>query len=239
MDTKIIAIVPSAGLGKRFDPSRRKTFVGINGVPLLIHTLRRLHSEVSISEIIPVIRQEDTGRFNEMVKEYHLDKIKRVAPGGPERQDSIYNALRLIEKDGVDICRGSYVLIHDGVRPFVPEGMVDKLMEGIKDVDGVIPGVPVKDTIKEIDGGGIVVSTLDREKVRAVQTPQFFSFTAIKMAYDKAYEEGFYATDDAALMERTGGRVRIITGSPFNIKVTTPEDLKMVEYLLGKEQVSL
>ena len=239
MDTKIIAIVPSAGLGKRFDPSRRKTFVSINGVPLLICTLKRLHSEALIGEIIPVIRKEDTEQFIDMVKDYHLDKIKRVAPGGPERQDSIYNALKLIEEDGMDIYRNSYVLIHDGVRPYVPEGMIDTLMKEIKDVDGVIPGVPVKDTIKEIDGGGIVVSTLNREKVRAVQTPQFFSFSAIKKAYDKAYEDGFYATDDAALVERTGGRVRIIAGSPFNIKVTTPEDLKMVEYLLRKEQSSL
>lgn len=239
MDTKIIAIVPSAGLGKRFDPSRRKTFVSINGVPLLIYTLRRLHSEEPIAEIIPVIRQEDTAQFYQMVNEYHLDKIKRVAPGGPERQDSIYNALKLIEEDGTDIYRNSYVLIHDGVRPYIPEGMINRLMDEIKGADGVIPGVPVKDTIKEIDGGGIVVSTLNRDKVRAVQTPQFFSFSAIKKAYDKAYEDGFYATDDAALVERTGGRVKIISGSPFNIKVTTPEDLKMVEYLLGREHYSL
>lgn len=238
MDTRIIAIVPSAGIGKRFDPSRRKTFVSINGVPLLIYTLKRLHSEDSIAEIIPVIRQEDTVRFNEMVKEHLLDKIKRVAPGGPERQDSIYNALRLIEEDGIDHCKNSYVLIHDGVRPYIPEGMIDKLMGEIKDVDGVIPGIPVKDTIKEIDAGGMVVSTLNREKVRAVQTPQFFSFSAVKKAYDKAYDDGFFATDDAALVERTGGRVKIISGSPFNIKVTTPEDLKMVEYLLKKEQDS-
>lgn len=238
MNTKIIAIVPSAGLGKRFDPSRRKTFVSINGVPLLICTLKRLHSEDSIAEIIPVIRQDDTVRFNEMIKEHHLDKIKRVARGGPERQDSIYNALRLIEEDGIDHCKNSYVLIHDGVRPYIPKGMIDKLMDEIKDVDGVIPGIPVKDTIKEIDAGSMVVSTLNREKVRAVQTPQFFSFSAVKKAYDKAYDDGFFATDDAALVERTGGRVKIISGSPFNIKVTTPEDLKMVEYLLKKEQDS-
>lgn len=239
MDIKIIAIVPSAGIGKRFDPARRKTFVSINGVPLLIYTLKRLHSEKRISEIIPVIRQEDTGLFSEMVKEHHLDRITRVAPGGPERQDSIYNALKLIEEDGIDRYRNCYVLIHDGVRPYIPEGMINKLVDEIKDVDGVIPGVPVKDTIKEIDGGGIVVSTLNRDKVRAVQTPQFFSFSAVKKAYDKAYEDGFYATDDAALVERTGGKVKIIDGSPFNIKVTTPDDLKMVEYLLGKEQNSL
>ncbi len=235
MDPEIIAIVPSAGLGKRFDPSSGKTFVSIHGVPLLIYTLKRLHSEGAIAEIIPVIRQEDTGRFNEMVKEYHLDKIKRVAPGGRERQDSIYNALSLIEEDVIDHYRNRYVLIHDGVRPYIPEGMINKLADAIKDVDGVIPGIPVKDTMKEIDAGGIVVSTLNRSKVRAVQTPQFFAFRTVKKAYDKAYEDGFYATDDAALVERTGGKIMVIAGSPFNIKVTTPEDLEMVEYVLAKK----
>jgi len=239
MDIKIIAIVPSAGLGKRFDPSRRKTFVSINGVPLLIYTLKRLHDEASIAEIIPVIREEDTDRFNEMAEQHHMDRIRRVAPGGKERQDSIYNALRLLDRDGTDHYRNSFVLIHDGVRPYIPEGMIDKLMDEIKGVDGVVPGVPVKDTIKEIDAGGNVVSTLDRDKVRAVQTPQFFSFRVIKKAYDKAYEDGFYGTDDASLVERAGGRIRIIEGSPFNIKITTPEDLKIVEFLLEKEQHSL
>lgn len=232
MNKALIAIVPSAGLGKRFDASGRKTFVNIDGIPLLIYTLKRLHSENSIAEIIPVLRQEDIDIGFELLKEYNLDKIKRIAPGGPERQDSIYNALRLIEEDRIDTYANNYVLIHDGVRPYIPVGMIENLFDEIKDVDGVIPGIPVKDTIKEIDSEGIVVSTLNRVKVRAVQTPQFFSFKVIKEAYDKAFEDGFYATDDAALVERIGGKVRIIAGSPFNIKVTTPEDLKMVEYLL-------
>ncbi|MEW6600154.1 MAG: 2-C-methyl-D-erythritol 4-phosphate cytidylyltransferase [Nitrospirota bacterium] len=234
MDAKITAIVPSAGLGRRFDPARRKTFVSINGVPLLVYTLKRLHREGLIVEIIPVIRQEDTVSFKEMLKEHRLDKIKRVAPGGPERQDSIYNALKLLEEDGTGINSKGYVLIHDGVRPYISEGIVDKLVKEIKGVDGVIPGVPLKDTIKEIDEGRIVVSTLDRDRLSAVQTPQFFSFSALKKAYDKAYKDGFYATDDAGLIERTGGRIRIIEGSPFNIKVTTPEDLRLVEFLLAE-----
>ncbi len=236
MNKALIAIVPSAGLGTRFDASRRKTFIKIGGTPLLIYTLKRLHSENSIAEIIPVLRQEDIDMGFEMLKEYKLDKIKRIAPGGPERQDSIYNALRLIEDDGIDSYSNNYVLIHDGVRPYIPDGMIEKLVDEIKGVDGVIPGIPVKDTIKEIDSEGIVVSTLNRVKVRAVQTPQFFSFKVIKKAYDKAFEDGFYATDDAALVERIGGKVRIIAGSPLNIKVTTPEDLEIVEYMLKKEQ---
>ena len=235
--TDLIAIVPSAGLGRRFDPSKRKTFVNVGETPLLVHTLKRLHREQLIKEIIPVLREDDIDMGKRMAREYGLHKISRIAPGGKERQDSIYNALKMIGQDG----RGSgscCVLIHDGVRPFIPEGMIEGLVTGLNGVDGVVPGIPVKDTIKEVDDQGIVLSTLDRDRMRAVQTPQFFSFRAIKDAYDRAIAEGFYATDDAALVERAGGRIRIIEGSQYNIKVTTPEDLGMVEYVLARQQDS-
>ena len=240
MKTGVIAIVPAAGLGKRFDASGRKTFVNINGIPVLIYTLKRLHRENSITEIIPVLKQEEIEEGFELAGKYKLDKIKQIAPGGRERQDSIYNALRLIENAGTgDVPakhRRGIVLIHDGVRPFIPEGMIDRLVSNISDANGVIPGIPVKETIKEVNHNGIVVSTLNRDKVRAVQTPQAFLFNTIKNAYDRAYSEGFYATDDAALVERTGGKVKIIEGSPFNIKITTPEDLEIMEYVLEREQ---
>jgi 2-C-methyl-D-erythritol 4-phosphate cytidylyltransferase len=235
MDSKIIAIVPSAGLGKRFDSSRRKTFVSIKGIPLLVHTLKRLQREQSIGEIIPVVRREDIDGLFDSVKERKLFKIKRIAEGGQERQDSIFNALKLIEKDDTESLMNIFVLIHDGVRPYIPDGMIKNLIDGIEGVDGVIPGIPVKDTVKEVDAGGIVLSTLNRERIRAVQTPQFFSFKAIRTAYDTAFKDGFYATDDAALIERMGGAVRMITGSPYNIKVTVPEDLEMIEHVLNKE----
>jgi 2-C-methyl-D-erythritol 4-phosphate cytidylyltransferase len=239
MKKKLIAIVPSAGLGKRFDPSRKKTFVSVHGIPLLVYTLKRLHGEKAVTEIIPALRQDDREQGHAMVREYSLNKIKRFAPGGQERQDSIYNALKLIEEEGTDAYKNYDVLIHDGVRPYFPEDMIEQLSGAIQDVDGVIPGIPLIDTIKETDAAGIVVSTLDREKVRAVQTPQFFPFRVIKKAYDKAYQDGFYATDDAALVERIGGRIRIIAGSPLNIKVTVPEDLEVIAHMLKKERQSL
>jgi 2-C-methyl-D-erythritol 4-phosphate cytidylyltransferase len=126
-------------------------------------------------------------------------------------------------------------LIHDGVRPFIPEGLIEKLIEELKNYDGAIPGLPVKETLKEAALDGTVISTVDRERFWTVQTPQAFYFDTIKKAYDAAYTKGFYATDDAALVERLGGRVKIVTGSPLNIKVTTPEDRDMVEHLLAKE----
>jgi len=235
MRTKVIAIVPAAGRGERFHPSIRKTFVEVAGVPLLIYTLKRLHEIKPITEIIPVLREGDMEKGLELIEAHNLSKIKRIAPGGEERQDSIYNALRLIREVEDSTLRDGLVLIHDGVRPLIFAGLIEKLLHDIKGVDGVALGLPVKETLKEVDARMFVLSTVTREKLWAIQTPQVFPVRVIKKAYDRAYKDGFYATDDAALVERIGGKVKIIAGSPFNIKVTTPEDLEMVEYLLSKQ----
>ena len=229
MEESIIAIVPAAGLGKRFDRSRRKTFVHVNTVPLLAHTLMRLHREDAITEIIPVLRNEDIEYGKELASEYELHKIRKIACGGNERQDSIYNALKMIDSDQL-------VLIHDGVRPVIPEGTIANLVRGLMGVDGVIPGRPSKETLKEVDNDSLVVSTVNRQKIRAVQTPQLFRYALIRKAYDQAYKKGLYATDDAALVEAMGGNIRVIPGSPYNIKVTVPEDMDMVEFFLMKER---
>lgn len=235
MKNRIIAIVPAAGLGKRFNASIKKTFVNLKGVPLLIHTLKRLCEEKFITEVIPVLMEEDIDNGFQMVKKYNLKKIKRIAAGGKERQDSIYNALKLLEKNGTGT--DSIVLIHDGVRPFIPKGLIENLIAELKNADGVIPGIPVKETLKEAAADGIVINTVNREKLWSVHTPQAFFFNIIKKAYDTAYTEGFYATDDASLIERIGGRVKIIPDSPYNIKVTMPEDMDMLEWILSVRTV--
>jgi 2-C-methyl-D-erythritol 4-phosphate cytidylyltransferase len=229
---KIIAIVPAAGLGTRFKAPVKKPFVDLRGVPLVIHTLMRLCEERVITEVVPVLRAEDIDDGFDLIRKYDLHKIGRIAPGGNERQDSIYNALKLLGQSGVEA--SSIILVHDGVRPFIPGGLIENLIEALKHYDGAIPGFPVKETLKEADSDGAVISTVDRERFWTIQTPQAFHFNIIKKAYDVAYMQGFYATDDAALVERTGGRVKIIPGSPFNIKVTTPEDMEMLEWILGK-----
>jgi 2-C-methyl-D-erythritol 4-phosphate cytidylyltransferase len=229
MEESIIAIVPAAGLGKRFDSSRKKTFVHVDEIPLLAHTLLRLQKEESITEIIPVLRDEDIEYGKDLASEYELHKVRKIARGGHERQDSIYNALKMIEDSQL-------VLIHDGVRPVIPEGTINNLVKGLAGVDGVIPGRPAKDTLKEVDNEGLVVSTMNRQKIRAIQTPQLFNYNIIRRAYDLAYEKGLYATDDAALVEDMGGKIRVIPGSPYNIKVTVPEDMDMVEFFLMKER---
>jgi 2-C-methyl-D-erythritol 4-phosphate cytidylyltransferase len=238
MLTKVIAIVPAAGLGRRFGASERKTFVNVNGIPLLIHTLQRLQTEEVVTDIIPVLRHEDIKKGVELTKKYKLTKVKQIVEGGKERQDSIYNALRILEQFITDISPEDLILIHDGARPIIPEGTIKRLLNELKNVEGVVPGIPPRDTLKEIDSNGIVTSTVNREILRAIQTPQVFPFRVIKKAYEAAFKDGFYATDDAALVERIRGKIKIIEGSPLNIKVTTPEDLDMVEYILSKEHSS-
>jgi 2-C-methyl-D-erythritol 4-phosphate cytidylyltransferase len=267
---RIIAIVPAAGIGRRFGSSQKKTFVDCSGVPLLIRTLKMLDSVKSIAEIIPVIGKEDIGKAHKLIQTYNIKKVKRIAIGGKERQDSVYNALCLIGNEMVEDviarsvsdeaipselatsrCVGTrndrlrrvssedLILIHDGVRPFVTAELIRRLLseiQGNKSIDGVIPGIPVKDTIKEAGDDGIVLSTKKREKLRAVQTPQVFRYGVLRKAYDRAQKNGFYATDDAALVEKTGGKVKIIPGHSYNIKITTPEDMGMVEYFIKNSE---
>lgn len=225
MKEKVIAIVPAAGLGKRFGPDTNKPFHVILGKPLLVWTLEIFESIHEVHEVIPVLKGPDMEAGIEMFEHYGLSKVKRIAPGGRERQDSVYNALKLI-KESDDL-----VLVHDGARPLIDSGIVRAALQQISGFDGVVVGVPVKDTIKEVTDG-VVKRTLKRETLWAIQTPQVFIQKALVKAYRAAMEEKFYATDDAALLERNGGKVRIIMGSYSNIKVTTPEDIPLAEHLL-------
>jgi 2-C-methyl-D-erythritol 4-phosphate cytidylyltransferase len=226
---KVSAIIPAAGLGKRFGPGKDKPFRTLGGKPLILWPLEALQSIPGISEIIPVLRLEDTESGRELFERYGITKIKRIAPGGKERQHSVYNGLKLIDdKYGI-------VVIHDGARPLVKKEFIEEMlteMVGSKDAfDGIIPGVPVKDTIKEAENG-MVKTTLKRDNLWAVQTPQIFRHEKILQAYEQAMKKRYYATDDAALVEKYGGKIRIIMGSYRNIKITTQEDLIIAEALL-------
>ncbi len=229
MKKEIIAIVPAAGLGRRFGGPVRKPFSKVVGIPLLIHTLKSLHRSKYVTEIIPVLRKRDIKRGLELIRSHKIGKVKQVAPGGRERQDSVYNALCLLKKECL-------VLVHDGVRPFIRPGLIERLIKGIRGVDGVIPGLPVNETLKKADSKGFVLSTVNRNEYMTIQTPQVFRLGAIRNAYDKAYKDGFNATDDASVVERAGGRIRIIEGDPLNIKVTTPEDMEIVKCVLKKKR---
>lgn len=235
MSHKVIAIVPSAGLGRRFGSDANKPFQILGGKPLVVWALETLESVDAIEEIIPVLRKEDVEKGIEVFRSYNISKAKRVAKGGKERQDSVYNGLKLIGD------KNCIVLIHDGVRPLIEKDLIEKVIKellkggkgGLKSFDGVVLGVPVKDTIKEA-GSGIIRRTIKRDSLWAIQTPQVFPYKKISAAYKKSIKEGFYSTDDAALMERYGGKIKVIMGSYSNIKITTPDDLIFAEYLISR-----
>jgi 2-C-methyl-D-erythritol 4-phosphate cytidylyltransferase len=230
---KVYAVVPSAGVGKRFGIGKNKPFFELGGKPLMVWCLEVLQSMSEIAEIIPVVKEDDLIATGEVIEKYGIGKVRRIVPGGPERQDSVYNGLKAIDDDK------SLVLIHDGGRPFADRNIFLNAIKLIGTCDGVIAAVRVKDTIKETvaapDGSGeapVVKQTLNRDLLYAVQTPQVFSYKTIRDAHEKARKEKYYGTDDAALVERCGGRIVISEGSYRNIKITTPEDIFIAEALL-------
>jgi 2-C-methyl-D-erythritol 4-phosphate cytidylyltransferase len=224
----VVAIVPAAGRGERFSPDASKPFAELLGKPLICWALEALEASGMVAEIIPVLKEEDMEKGTRVVEEFSLSKVKRIAKGGEERQDSVLNALRLVEDSS------QVVLVHDGARPMLDEVLIERTLDGLIGYDGAVAAVLPKDTIKEANEDGIVSSTPKRHLLRAVQTPQAFPFDTIMDAYLSANKDGYKGTDDAALVEREGGRINLVEGSYENIKITTPEDLDIAEMLLRK-----
>ena len=224
---KVTAIVPAAGAGKRMGEAVSKPYLSIGGKPILSYTLDALNRSDEIQEIIVVTR---AGEINlckkDVVKRFGLNKVSAVIPGGEKRQDSVYKGLKSI-KNKVNI-----VLIHDGVRPFLSQRLLKDVIKCAAQFKNAIAAIPVQDTLKKIDKEGCVGETISRDKVWHVQTPQAFDYCQIMEAHEKASQDNFYGTDDAGLVERCGYPVKIVVGTPQNIKITMPEDLTMAEAIL-------
>ncbi|HHN64836.1 MAG TPA: 2-C-methyl-D-erythritol 4-phosphate cytidylyltransferase [Nitrospirae bacterium] len=220
---RVIAIVPAAGAGRRFGGN--KVFATLGGLPVLGWVLKTLQSVEVISEIIPVLSGRDIEKGLGIVESLGIGKVHRIVPGGKERQDSVYRGISAI--DGKDCL----VLIHDGVRPLVSSGLVERVIMAVQGYDGAVAAVPVKDTIKVVDGETII-ETPDRNSLVSVQTPQAFPYGVLCRAYQRIKAEGGFFTDDASIVEHYGGRVRVVEGEYRNIKITTPEDILMAERLL-------
>lgn len=223
---KTVAIVPAAGVGRRFGHKRNKAFAELLGKPVVAWVIEALMDSELIDEIIPVFSNADMEQGMEMVKGYR--KVTKVVPGGLKRQDSVNNALGMIEDPAC------MVLIHDAARPLLEESLIRRTIEALAGYDGVVAAVPPKDTIKVADAADVICDTLRRDELWAVQTPQVFLFTTLHSAYESASAERFYSTDDSALVERRGGRVRVVMGAYENLKITTPEDLLIAEALMGR-----
>lgn len=224
---KITAIVLAGGTGKRMNSAVPKQYLPLAGKPVLYYSL----AAFAKSEVTDIILVTGAGEIayckQEIVEKYNIPKVRAVVAGGRERYDSVYQGLAAAE--GAD-----YVLIHDGARPLVTQDIIARAIEGAKAYQACVVGMPVKDTIKIADAKGYADKTPDRSLVWQVQTPQAFSYTLVKDAYEKVLagnETGI--TDDAMVVERACGYpVKLIKGSYQNIKITTPEDLPVAEVYL-------
>ncbi len=217
---KIAAIVLAAGAGKRMNSTVHKQYMLLDERPVLYYSLKAFE-ESEVTEIILVVGAgEEAYCKTQIIDKYGIGKIRAIVPGGRERYHSVYAGL--VAAQGAD-----YVLIHDGARPLVAADMIKRSIECVRTGQPCVVGMPVKDTIKVLDGEGFVKETPDRRTLWQMQTPQTFPYAMIRAAYEKIVaEDDSTVTDDAMVLEKaTGQRVKVIEGSYQNLKITTPEDL--------------
>ena len=219
-------VIVAAGTGSRMNMGINKQFIKLEGKEIIAYTIEKFYNNSNIEDIVVVVKEDESEFFKkEILDKYNFKNVK-IAYGGKERQDSVYNGLKLLDE------KCEVVLIHDGARPFVSDKIIDKSIEEAKEHKAIVVGVPVKDTIKVIDNDKNIVDTPNRSVLWAVQTPQTFDYNILIDAYKDAFKNKFYGTDDAMLVERIGYKVKMLEGSYNNIKITTQEDLNIGSQIL-------
>jgi len=217
----VSAIVLAAGRGRRLKTKGSKPLIKINLLPTLIYSLKKFSLTPSIKEIILVVNKLNRAGVWRAVKKYRIRKVAHIVIGGRRRQDSVYNGLKKIDR------RANLVLIHDSARPFIDKKSISRLIKAADAQGAAILAVPLKATVKRGSRNYFVKDTLSRNDLWEIQTPQVFKKELILKAYKRF--GNIEVTDDAALVERLGAKVRIVRDSYFNIKITTPEDLVLAE----------
>lgn len=235
---KTAAIILCAGSGKRMGTDTKKQFMEIDGKPVIYYSIKAFE-ESSVNDIVIVTGEEDIEYVKtEIIEKFGFKKIKAVVSGGKERYNSVFNGLKALAENDSD--GDMYVLIHDGARPFVDNDIISRAIKAVKDYGAAVVGMPVKDTIKVVDANDFVVDTPNRSTLWQIQTPQCFDFKLAFDAYSKLIDDeeagrlkGVNITDDAMVVEKyTSKNVKLVKGSYENIKITTPEDLKVAEVFI-------
>lgn len=232
-DLSPVLLIAAAGRGRRMGGDRKKPYLLLAGKPVLVHTLEVFLKLDLFSLVGVIIAPGEKEAFAKWVLEPFFVGEKRLfqVEGGEERQISIFNGLKALKNKKVH--EDALVCIHDGARPLVDESLILKVYREALVTGAAIAGVPLKDTIKEIDSGHMVKETPQRDLFMAVQTPQCFRFSAIWQAHCQAAAAGFLGSDDSSLVERLGINVKIVPGSDENLKLTTPFDLRIAEEYLS------
>jgi 2-C-methyl-D-erythritol 4-phosphate cytidylyltransferase len=220
---KVSAIIVAAGDSQRMG-GIDKLFAPLGGEPVLARVLDAFESCKKVDRIVLVMSAKNIDEGRRIIALGHWKKVTDILPGGKRRQDSVAEGLKAIKE-----C--DWVIIHDGARPFVTVDLIERGLEAAKETGAAAAAIPVTDTIKQVTDGGIVRQTLPRQNLRAVQTPQVFRFDIIKNTYNFVPAD---VTDDAALVEKAGYKVKLYTGAYDNIKITAPIDLAAAEALWKK-----
>lgn len=238
---KVVVIIPAAGLGTRMAahsgtrPGKAaKQFAEIAGKPILAHTLEKFAQVPQVQDIYIAVRENEADRLRDFLSAQPLRPRTHVVVGGDHRQHSVANALAKVKAAADDV-----VLVHDAVRPFVDNEIIESVIECAAKHGAAIAGLPAVDTIKQVErtaDGAIISATIPRERVVMAQTPQGFRYDILKSVFDEAAKDGFIGTDEASLLERAGHKVCVVMGSPRNIKITTPADLELAEFYAGSVQ---
>jgi len=220
-------IIPAAGSGSRMESQKNKQFLELSGKAVIIHTLLAFEKCDYVDEIIIVTKQSEIELFKELILTYSLKKTIKYVVGGKTRQASVYQGIMAVNEES------KFVAVHDGARPFIKATDLSRLFETAYELKSVAAGVPSKDTIKRVGPNNEVIETLNRNELWNIQTPQIFERLLIEAAYKFAERENYQGTDDSSLVEYMGESVYIVMGNYENIKITTAEDIKMGELILG------
>lgn len=232
----VTAILPAAGLGTRMGVDKPKQFLALDGVPVLIFTLRRLAACAAIKDFVIATRAEDVDSVAAGVASEKLGRPVRVVRGGDTRQDSVASALAEVPSEA------DLILVHDAVRPLVTLNQIERVIAEADACDAAILGIPAMDTVKEVKRASLptdvalVTATIPRERVVLAQTPQVFRSSVLREAFGRARQDDVKASDEAGLVERLGRDVHVVVGSERNLKITRPGDMELAEFYLRQER---
>jgi 2-C-methyl-D-erythritol 4-phosphate cytidylyltransferase len=233
---RVTAILPAAGLGTRMGADTPKQFLSLDGVPVLLFTLRRLAACPAITDFIIATRAEDMDSVSANVTAEKLGRKVCVVRGGDSRQDSVANAIAKVPAE-TDL-----ILVHDAVRPLVTRDQIERVIAEADACGAAILGIPAMDTVKEVKRASLptdvalITATIPRERVVLAQTPQVFRAALLLEAFARAREDGVKASDEAGLVERLGRDVHVVVGSEGNLKITRPGDMELAEFYLRQER---
>ena len=222
----VSAIIVAAGQSRRMGGDTSKQFILIDGVPVIVRTLKAFEIAERIREVVIAARQEDIPQMYALIQDYEITKVKQIITGGETRQESVFRAIAQVDENA------DFLAIHDGARPLIRPQEIDLAVSAAVEHGAAALGVPVKDTVKQVDADGKIVDTPERSTLWAVQTPQVFSRALYLRAAEKAGEAAAQLTDDCQLIERTGAPVYLVRGAYANLKITTPEDVFAAEGIL-------